>query len=656
MLSPLTPLVSGEPAGYWNLYVADLQDGSYQNASPVTPPGLEPYDQGEEDGPEPGGVSTDLSHVVFQQKAGLTAGASPGHQHVYEWAGGKTLSQVDLPPEGVKFKGTDSIGAPGVFEEPKNGDTWHAVSANGSRVFFTGGEENVKYGPEAQGQEGQLYVRENPTGSSEEECAGPAAACTVAVSKSQRTNAHGKLEPDPHGPQPAYYRDASSNGERVFFTSRAELTNDAYTDEDKAANLYECQLVEVEEEPGCKLTDLTVNDQAATDGAAVLGLVNTSEDGSYVYFVANGVLTESANAAHQKAQPGSCPVEEGRSEAGEHTCSLYLAHYNGEAKKWEEPKFVATLAAGDLDDWVGYEGGSLEYDNGPGSHTARVTGDGTALAFESERSLTGYDNEHAEPGECERSGETGRCRQVYLYDATTGRISCASCDPSGARPVGPAELGGHIAEGVSGLTPFYLQRNLAEDGKRLFFQTPDALVQADTNKKLDVYEWEAAGEGSCTESSSNYVLSSAGCILQISDVSGDYESKFMDASPNGENVFIATADHLIPEADGDSRQNVYDVRVGGGFPVITAPEPCKNADACKPPESPQPSIFAPPASATFNGPPNPTPLVSPPPPKKVTKKTVKCTKGYVKNSRGKCVRKKKAKAKKSAHTNRRPKS
>ena len=58
-----------------------------------------------EDRPEPGGVSTDLSHVVFQQEASLTAGASPGHEHVYEWAGGKTLSQVDLPPEGVKFKG-----------------------------------------------------------------------------------------------------------------------------------------------------------------------------------------------------------------------------------------------------------------------------------------------------------------------------------------------------------------------------------------------------------------------------------------------------------------------------------------------------------------------------------------------------------------------
>ena len=639
VVSQVTPLVEGEPAGYNRLYVADLQDGSYQAATPVTPPGVGPYEESAGP-PDPGGVSTDLSHVVFQQNASLTAGASPGHQHVYEWAGGKTLAQVDLPPEDVKLKGGGFVGAPGIFAKPSAGDTWHAVSANGSRVFFTAGEGAIESG--GINQAGQLYVRENPTGSSKEECARPADACTVAVSASQRTNAHGKLEPDPHGPQPAYYRDASSNGEKVFFTSRAELTSDAYTDEDKAANLYQCQLIKVEGEPGCKLTDLTVDGQAATDGAAVLGLVNASENGSYVYFVANGVLTEAANAAHQKAQPGSCPVEEGKSEAGEHTCSLYLAHYNG--TEWEAPRFVATLAAGDLHDWIGYEGGQLNNDTGPGSHTARVTGDGTALAFESERSLTGYDNERAEPGECERSGETGRCREVYLYDATTGTLVCASCDPSGARPVGPAELGGHAEEGASELLPFYLPRNLSEDGRRLFFQTPDALVSADTNKKLDVYEWEASGEGSCTEASSAYVRSSGGCTLQISDVAGDYESKFMDASPSGDDVFIATADQLVP-ADTDTRADVYDVRVGGGFPVTTPPEPCRNADSCKTPTPPQPSVFAPTGSATFNGLGNfpAAPVYSPPPPKK----TVKCKKPK-KLSHGKCVKPKK-RAKKSSH-------
>jgi hypothetical protein len=112
----------------------------------------------------------------------------------------------------------------------------------------------------------------------------------------------------------------------------------------------------------------------------------------------------------------------------------------------------------------------------------------------------------------------------------------------------------------------------------------------------------------------------------------------MDASPNGNNVFIATKDQLVPAADADSRANVYDVRVHGGFPVTVPPPVCDSGDACKPPVSPQPGVFAPPASATFSGPGN----LAPPPAvvKKVTKKTVKCKKPK-KLSHGKCVKPKK---------------
>ena len=110
----------------------------------------------------------------------------------------------------------------------------------------------------------------------------PGGACTVEVSASQRS------VPDPNGPRHAFYRDASVDGSQVFFTSRAELTNDANTGtEDNAANLYEYDL-----ETGV-LSDLTVGPGAENpNGAAVVGLVTAGEDGSYVYFVANGVLAE----------------------------------------------------------------------------------------------------------------------------------------------------------------------------------------------------------------------------------------------------------------------------------------------------------------------------------------------------------------------------
>jgi hypothetical protein len=665
VLSTLFPLVGGEPGGLTNLYVANFEDGSYQTVTNVKSPGAVPYEPGTQTGPlEPKamGASTDLSHVVFQQDASLTAGASPNEDHVYEWVNGK-LSLVDVPPTGTTFAGEDEVGAPFNVEEVDDAaSSWHAVSASGSRVFFTGAEGREEH------DLGQLYVRENPEQPpvDESRCTVSGDACTIQVSASQRTNpVSGDPEPDPNGPQPAYFRDASADGEQVFFTSRAELTNDANTGPaDNAANLYEYDLA------SGKLTDLTVVTTAEEaedpDGAAVLNLVTAGEagftageQGSYVYFVANGVLASNENADKETAKPGNCKQENAEELSGERTCSLYVEHYNGAG--WEVPKFIATLAggstnseaiAGDEHDWAGFEYNEQPTDPpgrdwGPGFHTARVTPDGTGLAFQSERPLTGYDNGQAEPGDCEHENnvygkETGRCREVYLYDATTAKLVCASCDPSGARPVGPAELGGHEEEetNVARLAPFYLPRNLSEGGGRLFFQSPDALVPTDTDAKLDVYEWEAAGEGSCVRS--------GGCVLPISDVAGDSQSHFMDASPNGEDVFIATAEQLVAAADTDTRVNVYDVRVGGGFPVTPAASGCDNGDSCLPPVSPQPSVFAPTGSATFNGLGNPAPAVAPPAvvKPKPTKKTVKCKRGK-KLTHGKCVKQKRRKAKKA---------
>jgi hypothetical protein len=425
----------------------------------------------------------------------------------------------------------------------------------------------------------------------------------------------------------------------VFFTSRAELTNDAYTGpDDNAENLYEYDV-----ETGI-LTDLTV-DKADANGAAVLGVVTASESGSYVYFVAEGKLTTQANIENEEPTSGRP--------------NLYLYHAG-------RTSFVATLASatemkngdgletgGDASDWYGAqeeaETGSFNF--GPGQHTARVTPDGTRLAFESIRSLTGYDNEQAGPNEC----GAGRCREVYLFDTEgdsgAGSLICASCDPSDARPVGPAELGdgedarGTEAFGLKG-SPLYLPRNLSENGGRLFFQSPDALVPQDSGGQINVYEWEAQGEGSCALA--------GGCTLPISDVAGGGRSSFMDATPTGEDVFIATRDPLVPAADADARANVYDVRVDGGFPVNAPPPTCTNADSCKPPVSPQPGVFGAPASATFSGHGN----AAPSPPVVIVKpkpKVVKCKKGFVKKKvkkKEQCVKTKPKKRAKRASRDR----
>ncbi|MGA2164961.1 MAG: fibronectin type III domain-containing protein, partial [Solirubrobacteraceae bacterium] len=253
------PLSSEAPAGFWELYLANFATGSYQWLSNA-PTNREPYTF---EGLSVLGASTDLSHVVF---------ASYIYDALaYEWVEGKgTPTPVNVTNNGGLAGDVGDVPEGGV------GNLWHAVSSDGSRVFFSNGG---------------LYVRENAGQEQspldgEGNCTVSTDACTVEVSASQKTNGA-----DPNGPRPARYWGASANGAKVFFTSSEELTDDAYTGPaDNAANLYEYDL-----ESG-RLTDLTVDTADIAEGAAVQGVVQISEEGSYVYFVAKGALAPGAVA------------------------------------------------------------------------------------------------------------------------------------------------------------------------------------------------------------------------------------------------------------------------------------------------------------------------------------------------------------------------
>lgn len=519
-----TPLASGAPeaGGGRYLYSYDFGDGAVQYIG---------------NGSEPMGASTDLSHVVFGQ-----------YGEVSEWVEG-TVIPVSVTNSGVNM-GAITGSAPELYGEAQGSteehDVWHAVSADGSRVYFT------SPGRESESPR-QLYVRVNAEApqslTSGEECTEAVKACTIEVSAPQRST------PDPHGPQSARFWAASASGSKVFFTSNAELTEDAYTGpEDNAANLYEYELAGDPDERG-KLTDLTVD--RSGEGATVQGVVQVSEEGQYVYFVADGALAEGAVAG----QP-----------------NLYVIHEGG------APRFIATLAAADNFDW-GHEATGAR---GPADNTAVVDPSGSSLAFVSERSLTGYDNEQAAPGECENQvnidfhlHETGKCLEIYLYDAASGRLACASCDSSGARPVGPSNLPWWSQGTLNAAIAAYRSRALLEDGT-LFFESSDPLVPRASDGRQNVYEYRE------------------GEVRAISNVAGGGESFFVDASANGENVFFGSANKLLPQDKGDNVV-VWDARVGGGFPVASVAPPCDNADSCKPPVSPQPAAFGAPASATFSG-------------------------------------------------------
>jgi hypothetical protein len=104
-----------------------------------------------------------------------------------------------------------------------------------------------------------------------------------------------------------------------------------------------------------------------------------------------------------------------------------------------------------------------------------------------------------------------------------------------------------------------------------------------------VYEWERQGEGSCTESD--------GCVYLLSGGHEKSASYFVDASTDGNDVFIATAERLVPQ-DQNENYDLYDARVGG-VNLLSAPAGCSGA-GCQGAGAVQSGAVAP-ASATFTG-------------------------------------------------------
>jgi hypothetical protein len=305
-------------------------------------------------------------------------------------------------------------------------------------------------------------------------------------------------------------------------------------------------------------------------------LLGTSEDGSWVYY--------------------------------EKASSLYVRHAG-----------VAKLIAAGVGGLTAEEAGP---DKGSARHHWRVSPNGQWLAFMSNSSLTGYDNHDAVTG--------APNEEVFLYDAGSDRLVCASCDPTDARPhgvdSGPVLFrwpkGTSIAASVPGWTPhatelaLYQSRYLSNDG-RLFFDSSDTLVPKDVNGQQDVYEFEPegvpAGSHACTRGTTSgsvvFVPSASGCVGLVSSGESPEESTFVDASESGGDVFFASTAALSPLAV-DGTLSMFDAHectpASPCLPPVSAQPPtCDTEASCKASQTPQPTIFGASGSATFSGPGNP---------------------------------------------------
>lgn len=272
-----------------------------------------------------------------------------------------------------------------------------------------------------------------------------------------------------------------------------------------------------------------------------------------------------------------------------------------------------------------------------------MSSDGLHLALTTSASLTGYDNSDADSGKADT--------EVFVYDAPAGgaegRLRCASCNPTGARPTGRSldRSNGVAIDWTAARIPgwqtaLHANRALSDDGTRLFFESFDSLSLHDTNGHRDVYEWEAEGAGTCSEESPTFSAINGGCVDLISSGTSPEDSEFVDASPSGGDVFFTTGASLAPQDFG--LVDIYDARVEGGFPPPAAPPAGCEGEACQsPPEAPNDPT---PASSSFEGAGN-VPAEAPAGP-------VRCAKGKVRRH-GRCVAKHPKRAHKRAKHHRR---
>jgi hypothetical protein len=194
---------------------------------------------------------------------------------------------------------------------------------------------------------------------------------------------------------------------------------------------------------------------------------------------------------------------------------------------------------------------------------ARITPDGQHLLFATS----------SDAGFVGRGGFSGYdhagLRELYLYDASADRLVCASCNPTGRAATGAALIDVRDAAATS-LNTSDSAHALSDDGRRVFFNSPEALVPEDTNGKPDAYEYDA-------QTATVHLLSTG---------KSTSPSYMIDATASGEDV--------------DNNYDLYDARVGGGFPDPPAPTTGCAGESCLPAATPTPTTTTA-GSRTYKG-------------------------------------------------------
>jgi Tol biopolymer transport system component len=567
-----------------SIYQADLylreHGGSFVPVGPMLPASaIPPSPTGSSEAVEGEsivGASADLSHVLFSIVSGetfppgITTNLWPGDttqvkmESLYEYAGtgNETPALVGVDT------GEALISQCGTMLGGSGGNRHNAISSPaGSFVFFTARHEAGCAGIQPPADE--LFARINQSH-------------TVVISEPTTTDCS---TCNTSTPMAANFEGASSDGSRVLFTTKQTLLP---LDTDATTDLY---MYDFNAPSGQRIIQVSGGgngDATPGAGANVQGVATLSEDGSHVYFVAQGVLTTDPNSQGKVAQAGQN--------------NLYA--YERDARfPTGHTSFVAGLSNSDAGQWEARASGHMQ-----------TTDDGRFLVFTSSVDLTPDD--------------TSAAQQVFEYDAQSGNLIRVSI---GDREFN--ENGNTNVDEASVSTPFSNNINqtshpsVSEDGSKVAFMsadglTPQALNDAHDslgNRAYNVYEYHG------------------GRVSLISDGRGG--AVLLGMSSSGSDLFFGTEDQLVPQ-DTDQLADVYDARIGGGFSPPPPPLGC-DGEACQGSLSAIPPGQNP-GSSSFVGPGNLAPPVSKPvskPPtraQKLAKALKACRSKHDKHKRASC--------------------
>lgn len=490
-----------------------------------------------------GGASADFSHIALESRLNLDEGPSGSGSRAYEWDEGQ-LRYTGYVPAGsdISCGGSGPACVAAGFSYLGNGIGTANPASRPVNVISNDGSRVFFTVPTNESGTPFAFARSGRVYVRTE------GTTTDEISASERTDCAGNPGcggdgiPDPAPDQYAVsrYWGASVDGSRVFFTTTRALTDDAKVNGD--SKLYMYDTTRPASDPN-NLTLINVDREPTDQQNGVRTVMVISEDGHYVYFTANGQLV-----------PGEpvLGVERG----------FYMWH-DGEVAYIGQSRFGDTAENATT---------NAPYEFTPPQ--VRTTPDGRFLLLSSQDGggfSPGYDH--------------GNTRQFYLYSAETNTLACASCDPGGVPPKTDASNG--ISLNATANTTAHLNRAITDNGRYVFFTSGEALLPEDTNGAEDAYQYDTK----------------AGRVRLLSSGTDPSPSFFVEASADGSDAFFVTRERLSAW-DTDTSRDVYNARVGGGFPEPPPPPPICNGDSCKP-SAPAPPGAGPSTSASFSGPGDP---------------------------------------------------